>query len=101
MKLMLARTSGFCFGVEHAVQTAYELAGRDASDQADESPVYMLGELIHNRQVVDDLLDHGMTLAKQADDIPDGSTVLIRAHGVPPAILCDLESRRSEERRVG
>ena len=94
MKLMLARTSGFCFGVEHAVQTAYELAGRDASDQADESPVYMLGELIHNRQVVDDLLDHGMTLAKQADDIPDGSTVLIRAHGVPPATLCDLESRQ-------
>ncbi|MGI6333414.1 MAG: 4-hydroxy-3-methylbut-2-enyl diphosphate reductase [Saccharofermentanales bacterium] len=91
MNIILARTSGFCFGVKHAVDTAYQLS--EPGQQADQPPIYMLGELIHNRQIVEELKERGLLLAEREDDIPAGSRVLIRAHGVPPATICNLESR--------
>lgn len=91
MKILLAKTSGFCFGVKNAVDTAWQMISQPRND--DQPPMVMLGELIHNRQVVDELNSHGLTLARQVSDIPDGASVLIRAHGVPPATLCELQAR--------
>lgn len=91
MKILLAKTSGFCFGVSHAVDTAYKMINEQGS--LDQPPTVMLGELIHNRQVIDDLTGRGIQLAEQVADIPEGSRVLIRAHGVPPATICELEER--------
>ncbi|MEA4888439.1 MAG: bifunctional 4-hydroxy-3-methylbut-2-enyl diphosphate reductase/30S ribosomal protein S1 [Clostridiaceae bacterium] len=82
MKIILAKTSGFCFGVEHAVQTAYRML----EDNKTPDQLYMLGELIHNRQVVADLREQGFCLAREPADIPTGASVLIRAHGISPAI---------------
>lgn len=91
MKIILAKTSGFCFGVDHAVRSAYRMIGQSGSSA--NTSTYMLGELIHNRQVVDDLISQGLKLADSVADIPDGSGVLIRAHGVPPATICDLQAK--------
>ncbi len=91
MKILKAKTSGFCFGVSHAVDTAYKMAADEVDAEA--PPVYMLGELIHNHQVIDELKQQGLRLAAEAADIPDGARVLIRAHGVPPAIIDELAAR--------
>jgi small subunit ribosomal protein S1 len=81
MSVCLAKTAGFCSGVRRAVQTAYALLEERA---AQTGPLYMYGELIHNHLVIRDLTERGMCIAHTPDDIPAGSRVLIRAHGITP-----------------
>jgi len=82
MRLTVAKSSGFCFGVDHAVKAAYKCL----ADSSRKMPTYMLGAITHNESVVSDLLSRGMTLAETVDDILPDSTVLIRAHGISPEI---------------
>jgi (E)-4-hydroxy-3-methyl-but-2-enyl pyrophosphate reductase len=89
MKILLAKSSGFCFGVKHAI----DMADRLIADPPPARPIYMLGALIHNRQVIRELNDQGMRTADSTDEVEAGSTVLIRAHGVTPATLCELEKK--------
>ena len=89
MHLILAKSSGFCFGVDHAVTAAYLCL----SDSARKMPTYMLGAITHNESVVSDLLSKGMVLADRVDDILPQSTVLIRAHGISPDIREELISK--------
>ena len=49
MNVKVAETAGFCFGVQRAVDRVYELIGSDAA------PIYTLGPIIHNEEVVSDL----------------------------------------------
>lgn len=49
MKVKVAETAGFCFGVQRAVDRVYDLIGSDAA------PIYTLGPIIHNEEVVSDL----------------------------------------------
>ena len=93
MNIELAKTAGFCFGVKKAVDTAYRLAQEPLDPQ---KPVYMLGELIHNKTVTGELSGLGLLSAETVEDIPEGSRVLIRAHGVPPQTLETLQARRCE-----
>ncbi|MDW7659359.1 MAG: 4-hydroxy-3-methylbut-2-enyl diphosphate reductase, partial [Bacillota bacterium] len=69
------------------------MADRLIADPPPESPIYMLGSLIHNRQVIRELNEQGMRTANSTDEVETGSTVLIRAHGVTPATLCELEKK--------
>jgi (E)-4-hydroxy-3-methyl-but-2-enyl pyrophosphate reductase len=77
MKILIAKTSGFCMGVRRAVEMVL-----DAPDQYTK-PIFTYGPLIHNPQVLNLLLSKDI---KVLDEIPDrgSGTVLIRAHGVPP-----------------
>jgi (E)-4-hydroxy-3-methyl-but-2-enyl pyrophosphate reductase len=77
MKILIAKTSGFCMGVRRAVEMVL-----DAPDQH-ANPIFTYGPLIHNPQVLNLLQSKDITIL---DEIPaQGSgTVLIRAHGVPP-----------------
>jgi 4-hydroxy-3-methylbut-2-enyl diphosphate reductase len=77
MKILIAKTSGFCMGVRRAVEMVL-----DAPDQYTK-PIFTYGPLIHNPQVLNLLQSKNI---KVLDEIPDGGsgTVLIRAHGVPP-----------------
>jgi len=77
MEIIVGKTAGFCFGVENAVTKAEkELEIR--------KPVYCLGELVHNRQVVEDLTKKGIVFI---DDIKDAKgKVIIRSHGVSKEI---------------
>jgi len=92
MRLTVAKSSGFCFGVDHAVTAAYKCL----SNSARKMPTYMLGAITHNEFVVSDLLSKGMVLVDDVEDILPDSTVLIRAHGISPAIRNEILSKRCD-----
>ncbi len=77
MKVELAKSAGFCFGVEKAVNTVYEEAKKE------NEIVYTLGPIIHNEEVVKDIKKRGVEAVKMEDlaSLPKG-TVIIRSHGV-------------------
>ncbi len=75
----LAKTAGFCFGVDRAVRITEALL-------AEGKPVVTLGPLIHNPQVIEELAAKGVKVAKSPEEVPQGSVAVIRSHGVPPAI---------------
>ena len=88
MKVITAKSAGFCFGVKNAVETAYKMASEAGSDER----LIMLGELTHNEKVTEALLNEGFEIINDAADVPSGSKVIIRAHGVTPeqkSILAD------------
>ena len=87
MKLIIAKSSGFCYGVSRSIELA-EKACRDGKK------CYTLGQLIHNRQAVEKLEKQGIHEADSLDDIPDGSTVIIRSHGVGRDEIERIGSRR-------
>ena len=79
MKIINAKHSGFCFGVHRAVDMARDAAKRFGS-------VYTLGELIHNESVIEELLGEGIIPIESVDEVKNGSTVIIRSHGVAPYV---------------
>ena len=89
MKVILAKSAGFCYGVRRAV----ELAERTA---AQKTPCVMLGSIIHNRDVVEHLAAQGLYAVKQPEDVPEGSAVIIRSHGESRAVHQGLEERGIE-----
>ena len=74
MKITVAKDAGYCFGVRDAVNMAY-----DSSQKYGE--VYMLGDIVHNENVVKDLNKAGAKIVNNIDDIPNNKNVLFRAHG--------------------
>ena len=77
MKIKVAETAGFCFGVQRAVDRVYDLIGSDAA------PIYTLGPIIHNEEVVSDLEKRGVAVISEEDLASlKGGTVVIRSHGV-------------------
>ena len=89
MKIIRANVLGFCFGVRRAVDLA-----EDALTKG-EGTVYSLGPLIHNEAALADLQSRGLCTVEeeQINTIPDGSTVIIRAHGVAPKVTATLEEK--------
>lgn len=92
MQVTLAKSSGFCFGVDHAVKAAYACL-KNASRKM---PTYMLGPITHNEFVVSDLLSKGMVLVDDIDMITPDSTVLVRAHGIAPMLRKQLEEKNCD-----
>lgn len=86
MEILIAKTSGFCFGVKRAINMA-EACSTDAS-----SEISTLGPLIHNPQVVNKLEESGIIAKESLDEIKEG-TVIIRSHGVK------LEDHEEAERK--
>lgn len=76
MEIIIAKSSGFCFGVKKALETTLQ----KLDDRGDK--VYSLGPLIHNKQAIDRLSNRGLSII---NDIEEGrnSNVIIRSHGVP------------------
>ncbi len=94
MKITVARSSGFCFGVKNAV-TAAEKA---VASRSDDRKLVMLGEIVHNRFVVDKLIEGGFEICEKAEDCPGNSVVIVRAHGVTPAEIEILKSKNCDIR---
>lgn len=89
MKIELADSAGFCFGVKRAVDTVYELIEKAPGS------VYTLGPIIHNEQVVSDLESRGVRVAERVEEIenlPD-ATMIIRSHGVSKQVIQELEEK--------
>ena len=83
-EVILAKSAGFCFGVRRAVQLAEEIA-----DQG--KPYVMLGPVIHNDNVIEDLAARGVGCVHAIEDVPPGYGVIIRSHGEPKAVYDRLE----------
>ena len=86
MEIRLAKTAGFCFGVDRAVKLTYGLLDEGRK-------VATLGPLIHNPQTVEDLERRGALVADTPADVPTGYEVVIRSHGVPRSIYDELDAR--------
>ncbi len=87
MKIILAKSSGYCFGVRDAVNAAY-----DVSKQHGE--VYMLGDIVHNENVVQDLEKEGVKVVESLEDIPEDKPVLFRAHGTSKEVWEEAEDKK-------
>ena len=87
MKITLAKSAGFCFGVKRAVDTVYEQLEMSAAER---QPIYTFGPIIHNEEVVHDLEEKGVTVLESVEELEEraahGGTVIIRAHGVEKGI---------------
>jgi 4-hydroxy-3-methylbut-2-enyl diphosphate reductase len=79
MKILLAKSSGFCMGVRRAVELVLDMS----ADR--QKPIYTFGPLIHNPQVLNVLEEKGIRILNEVPESGSG-TVLIRAHGVPPEV---------------
>ena len=78
MKLTIAKSAGYCFGVKRAVNMVYQ--------EAEEAkvPVYTYGPIIHNEEVVRDLKQRGVHVVrelKELENLPKGK-IIIRSHGI-------------------
>jgi 4-hydroxy-3-methylbut-2-enyl diphosphate reductase len=78
MEVILAKTAGFCFGVQRAVDQVYEQIEKA------EDKVYTFGPIVHNDYVVDDLKAKGVEVLNSVEELEalESGTVIIRAHGV-------------------
>ena len=89
MKVKVARTAGFCFGVKRAVDKVYQLIEQGIQ------PIYTLGPIIHNEEVVSDLAARGVQVIEEKDlDTLSGGTVVIRSHGVGREVYNKLKANR-------
>lgn len=93
MKVEKASVLGFCFGVRRAVELA-----ENALKENQGVPVYSLGPLIHNETALLALGKKGLCIVEEADinSIPDKAKVIIRAHGVTPAVITKLEEKKCQ-----
>ena len=87
MKIITAKSAGFCFGVKRAVDTVYQQAAEK------NTPIYTYGPIIHNEEVVKDLEKKGVRVIAAKEELKNakGGTVVIRSHGVSREIYDILE----------
>ncbi|MFA6184154.1 MAG: 4-hydroxy-3-methylbut-2-enyl diphosphate reductase [Parcubacteria group bacterium] len=88
-KVIVAKNAGFCFGVKRAVDMVDDLLkeGRE---------IYVIGELVHNNQVIETLTKKGLKTVENLDDIPNDGTMVIRSHGASIKIINEARSKGIE-----
>ncbi len=82
--ITLAKTAGFCFGVNRAVNLVYELSEKEK--------VCTLGPIIHNTEMVKELEKKGVIIADKPGDVKEDYTVVIRSHGVAKSVYDEINS---------
>ena len=89
MKLTLARSAGFCYGVRRAVELA------DSTAKAG-TPCVILGSIVHNMDVVRHLAQQGLRSVDCVDDVPGDGSVIIRSHGEGRAVYEQLREKGAQ-----
>ena len=84
MKVSLAKTAGFCYGVNRAVNTVFELLEQNKK-------VCTLGPIIHNDQLVAELSVKGVRCVENSSEVKEGETLVIRSHGVEKSVYETLK----------
>ena len=84
MEIKVAKYAGFCFGVDKAVKTSFELDY--------EGNIYTLGELIHNSDVIEQLRKKGIKAINNLDELKERDCVIIRAHGIGKKVYDELNA---------
>ena len=87
MKILLARTQGFCAGVTRAI----EIVERTLKEYG--TPLYVFHEIVHNTTVVNDFKKRGVIFVDDLEDVPTCARVIFSAHGVSPQIIAHAKKR--------
>lgn len=88
MEILVGKTAGFCYGVKRAID------GAKSEIKESKKQIYCLGEIVHNKQVIEELENEGITFI---EDIKDAKgKIIIRAHGVPDEIYKEAEKNNIE-----
>ena len=87
-KVLLAGPRGYCAGVERAVDAVERALATHGP------PVYVRKQIVHNRHVVGDLEAKGAVFVDEESEVPEGSLVVLSAHGVAPEVYRNAEGRR-------
>ena len=79
INITVAKSSGFCFGVNRAVKMVYDELSKNTK-------VATLGPIIHNQDVVNDMEKHGARIINDVSELNDDEVIVIRSHGVGKAV---------------
>ncbi|MEO0281687.1 MAG: 4-hydroxy-3-methylbut-2-enyl diphosphate reductase [candidate division WOR-3 bacterium] len=90
MKIIVAKNSGFCFGVKRAMKII-----EDLEKDSKEKPLYTLGPIIHNPQVVESLKEKSIFPLNDVSEMKDGKLIL-RTHGVEKKLLEKIKRKKIE-----
>ena len=102
MKIYKAKNLGFCFGVERAIEITKRAvskfkkshSGLENSKGANlGEKIYIIGDLVHNERVSEEIQRMGVKKVKDIDSIPSGATLLIKAHGVPQKLYSEAKRK--------
>ena len=96
MAVVLAKSAGFCFGVERAVDAVYRVLEEEEKKNPEERlPIYTYGAIVHNEKIVENLESRGVHVLKSKEELKalEQGIVVIRAHGVGKEIYELLEKR--------
>ena len=83
----LVAPRGYCAGVDRAIETVEK-----ALDELG-APIYVRGEIVHNQHVVRTLAERGAVFVDRVDEVPEGKTIVLSAHGSAPEVYSDCEHR--------
>jgi 4-hydroxy-3-methylbut-2-enyl diphosphate reductase len=95
LKVIVARTAGFCWGVKRAMDAVLDASNEAARGGKAARPVQTLGPLIHNPQSLELIGKRGVAVAASPEEVGNG-TVVIRAHGIPIQDLRGLKQRQEK-----
>ncbi|RKY36511.1 MAG: hypothetical protein DRP72_04045, partial [Candidatus Omnitrophota bacterium] len=102
MKVYKAKNLGFCFGVKRAIEIARDSLSKfkkthpslEKSKEVNlDEKIYIIGDLVHNERVSEEIQRMGIKKVKNIDSIPSGTTLLIKAHGVPQKLYSEAKKR--------
>ncbi|MCC0719989.1 4-hydroxy-3-methylbut-2-enyl diphosphate reductase [Clostridioides sp. ZZV14-6105] len=88
MNVKIAKNAGFCFGVKRAMKMAWDEVEKN------DSGIYALGPLIHNKQAVARYEQKGLKTVDEIDIIPDYGNMIIRSHGVPEKVYKEAKNKK-------
>ena len=86
-KVLLAAPRGYCAGVDRAVETVERALAKFGA------PIYVRKQIVHNLPVVRDLEGKGAIFVDELEEVPEGATVILSAHGVAPEVYRDARAR--------
>lgn len=87
MQITLAKTAGFCFGVNRAINMLYELVENGEN-------VCTLGPIIHNPQVISDFQSRGVNILDNVENATADKKIVIRTHGIGKSVLDYCKNHR-------
>jgi small subunit ribosomal protein S1 len=90
LEIILAKTAGFCFGVDKAISQTFDLLSKPHEH------IYTVGPIIHNEQVVNTLKAKGVKVCDDIKEITGHASAVIRAHGVTPEVYNQLSQKGIE-----
>jgi len=86
-QLELVAPRGYCAGVDRAIETVEK-----ALDELG-APIYVRGEIVHNQHVVRTLAERGAIFVERVEEVPEGETIILSAHGSAPEVYSQCENQ--------